>query len=369
MTNACSDHPGSTHRNEAAQKPAEVELVEPAALLTGLKDLHGLDAAGIEARVLGWWESGGESNCNMLAQKLACLPESFMTVAFHNRIRTFAGSLTVIRSAFERYRRRELTYSETMSHIGTQFNVERNEGRSWLDTMNDLVSLMHWETNYERACEYVRGAFPTGDSDADGLRSSLLGLMNQPHRLLESSERDLFERTFVEFKLRYTEAYSRAHEETVGETLGSAAESSRIDPVALQNLQLLSRLVDADKIPLARVRAILAWRRAHRCPLPVRAILEQSSRCCCNFVPGAFFSVRASASVLNRTIHEGIERLRIDLRRHSRAIISDLEAEGADESDSKQVAALLSQGPTIPLRPRTIEVLNCVLRKLPAPHR
>ncbi len=365
MTDTYSDQSGLTPENEAAQKPADLELVGSTALLTGMNDLHGLDAAGVEARVLGWWESGAESSCQLLAQRLSCLPEPFMTVAFHNRTRAFVAGLTAVRSAFERYRREELTYSEAMSSIGTQFSLERNGGRSWFDSMEDLVCLMRWETTYGRACEYVRSAFPTGDTDVDQLRSSLLGLMNQPHRFLESSERNLFERTFMEFKLRYTEAYTRAHEETVGEASGAATGLSGIDPVALQNLQLLSRLASADRTPLARVRMVLAWRRARKCQLPVRAILEQSSRCCCNFVPGAFVSMQASAARLNQAIREGIEHLRIELRRHSRAIITDLETEGADESDSRQVAALLSQGPMIPLRPRTIEVLNSVLRKQP----
>ncbi len=369
MTDTYSDQPASALENGAAQKSAETELASSAALLTGMKDLHGLDMAGVEARVLAWWKSGAESSCHMLAQKLACLPESFMTVAFHNRTRAFMASLTAIRSAFERYSRKDLAYSEAMSHIGIQLNLERNETRSWFECMNDLVCLMRWETIYERACEYVRRAFPTGDTVVDHLRSSLLDLMNQPHRFLESSDRDLFERTFMEFKLRYSETYARAHEETVGEASGSEGGLSGVDRVALKNLQLLSRLPDANRTPLARVRMILSWRRARRCQLPVRTILEQSSRCCCNFVPGAFLSVQASASQLNHAIHEEIERLRIELRKHSRGIITDLQAEGADESDSRQVAALLSQGPMIPLRPRTIEVLNSVLRKLPARHR
>ncbi|NWG12330.1 MAG: hypothetical protein HXY20_02210 [Acidobacteria bacterium] len=365
MANTCSDQSGRIPEREAAQNPTGEELAGSAVFLTGMKDLEGLDAAAVETRVIGWWEAGAGDNCRIVAEKLASLPEPFMTVAFHNRTRAFAAGLATVRSAFDRYGRNELTYSEAMFQIGVHFSREGHEGRSWIDSMNDIAALMRWQPTYERACDYVRGAVLTGDADADRLRSSLIGLMKQPHRFLESAERDRFERTFMEFKQRYANAYSRAHEETVGEVPGSTAGLSGIDRVALQNLQLLSQIAGTDRTQLTQVRLILAWRRARRCPLPARAILEQKPRCCCNFVPAAVFSVQASATELNRTVREGIEHLRAELRARRRTIIANLEAEGADENDARQVAALLSRGPVIPLRQRTIEILNAVLKKYP----
>jgi hypothetical protein len=256
-----------------------------------------------------------------------------------------------------------------MSHVGLQFGAERCQDRSWYDSVGGLAALMCWHPAYERACDYVRGALPTGDPAIDQLRSSLLELMSQPHRFLEASEREAFDRTFEEFRPRYVERYVRAHEETVGNGSGPAGEQPGVDRQALQNLELLSRLVRADRNSLARVRVLLAWRAAQRCRLRVRTILEDHPRCHCSFIPGASLSVQASAAELNRTIHEGIELLRAALRQQSKAIIAGLESESTDESDARQVAALLSQGSMVQLRPGTIEILNSVLRRLPANHR
>ena len=354
--------PNDIQANETAPHSGS-DVVGPAALLTGMEDLTGKHADEVERRVLEWWESGPEGDCRMLAGKLSSLPESFMTVAFQNSTRGFAASMTAVCAAFDRYRRHELTFPEAMSHIGLQLSIERNESRSWRDTMDCLVALMRWQPVYERTCDYVRGALPTGDPDTDRMRSSLQEMTNQPHRFLEPSGRAAFDKAFSEFRSRYQEIYCRAHDETVRDGPESAEELPGVDRTALRNLELLSRLVRADREPLARVRAVLAWRRTQRCQLSVRTILEDSPRCCCNFIPGASLNVQASAPRLNQTIHEGIERLRAWLREYRRAIITDLESEGADESDSRQVAALLSQGSMVQLRPRTIEVLNSVLRR------
>ncbi len=133
--------------------------------------------------------------------------------------------------------------------------------------------------------------------------------------------------------------------------------------MALHNLEMLSNLHYTDKSHLNRVRIIGEWLHGSQCELPVRAILDKYPRCYCNFDPSGNTQMSALVEQINRAILDGIEYFRNALRKCSRTIIEEIKSLRVDENHARQIAALLSRGPMVPLKPRAIDILNEVIQK------
>jgi hypothetical protein len=347
-------------------EPGAEAALSCASLLTGIDEIRGMTLEEAELRFREWWVSGPAGNCVLLAERLDCLPESFVTVHFHNRTRPFAHRLATLTATIERLWKNDVSFVAAMSRISGECMLGQEAGIPWHRSVDELASLMRWLPAFEHACEYVRSAFPSGDSDIDRVRASLLASIERPDRFLASDERDSFDRAFLGFKSRYTETYALAHEQTVAMIVGSVPEATGLDTPALRNLEILSGFAQADRSCLERVRTIAAWLKNHRCNLPVRRILDRYPRCYCNFLPGADLKLQMPVSDLNAMIREGVERIRESLRGCSTAIVAELKSLGISESDTRQVVALLGQGPLVDLRPRTIEVLNAIIQRQPS---
>jgi hypothetical protein len=358
-----------SHQNAdpaAGLEPGAETALSCASSLTGIDELRHMTLEEAELRFREWWVSGPAANCVLLVEKLDFLPESFMTVHFHNRTRPFANRLATLTATIERLWKDDVSFVGAMSRIAGECMPGQEPGMPWQKSVDELAALMRWLPAFEHACDYVRSAFPSGDPDIDRVRASLLASIEKPDRFLAADERDSFDRSFLEFKSHYAEAYARAHEQTVAMIVGSVAEATGLDTTALRNLEILSGFAQADRTSLERVRAIAAWLRNHHCNLSVRRILERYPRCYCNFLPGADLRLQMPVSDLNAMIREGIERIRELLRRCSTAILAELKSLNLSDSDTRQVEALLGQGPLTDLRPRTIEVLNAIIQRQPS---
>ncbi len=347
-------------------EPGAETALSCASYLTGIDELRHMTLEEAELRFREWWVSGPAANCVLLVEKLDFLPESFMTVHFHNRTRPFANRLATLTVTIERLWKNDVSFVGAMSRIAGECMPGQEPGMPWQNSVDELAALMRWLPAFEHACDYVRSAFPSGDPDIDRVRASLLASIEKPDRFLAADERDSFDRSFLEFKSHYAEAYARAHEQTVAMIVGSVAEATGLDTTALRNLEILSGFAQADRTSLERVRAIAAWLRNHHCNLPVRRILDRYPRCYCNFLPGADLRLQMPVSDLNAMIREGIERIRELLRRCSTAILAELKSLNLSDSDTRQVETLLGQGPLVDLRPRTIEVLNAIIQRQPS---
>lgn len=337
-----------------------------ASLLTGIEEISGMTPEEAEIRFREWWVAGPAANCSLLAEKLNLLPEPFMTVHFHNRTRPLAGRLATMAATIERLWRNEISFVGAMSQISSTRKSGQDTEPPWHQAVDELAALMRWTPAFDQASEYVRSALPSGDPDIDRIRISLLDSIDKPDLFLAADERDSFDRSFLDYKTRYVEAYARAHDETVGMMASTGAGAKSLDAAALRNLEILSGLTQADRRCLERIRMTVTWLKNHRCDLPVRRILDRYPRCFCNFLPGADLSLQVSVGDLNAMIRGGIERIRESLRGCGVAIIEELKSLGISESDFKQVAALLGQGPVADLRPRTIELLNALVQRQPS---
>jgi len=136
-----------------------------------------------------------------------------------------------------------------------------------------------------------------------------------------------------------------------------------VNSTALHNLELLSNLHYIDKGPLNRVRIIGKWLHRRQCALPAGEILQKYPRCYCNFNPSGNTQTSALVEQINSAILDGLGYLRSILRKCSRTIIEEIKYLKVDDNHARQIASLLSRGPMIALKPRSIEILNNVIQK------
>jgi hypothetical protein len=366
VTENGGEYPRQKDDSEVCLEAGDQTALNCAALLTGVDEINHMMPEEAEIRFREWWVSGPAANCVLLVEKLDCLPEPFVTVHFHNRTRPLAARLATITTTIELLWKNEISFAGAMSRISGECGAGQEGAVSWQKSVDDMAALMRWLPAFEHACEYVRTALPSGDHDIDGIRASLLASIDQPDRFLSAEERDTFDRSFLKFKTLYLEHYASAHEQTVGMTIGTAAEATTLDTKTLCNLEILSGFAQADRSCLERVRTIVAWLRTHHCDLPVRRILDRYPRCYCNFLPGAELSLQVPVSELNAMVQEGAERIRNSLKSCSTSIIAETKSLGLSESDTRQVAALLGPAPLTDLQPRTIEILNAIIQRQPA---
>jgi hypothetical protein len=232
----------------------------------------------------------------------------------------------------------------------------------WRRSLDNLGGLVRWMPSLLHAQDYLRAAFPLGQDRIDALRDLLLKIFDEPCQLLEAKVRNNFDADFLEYKKKYLDCYCSLHENSF-RLNNENNEESRIDPVALRNLDLLSGLQYTDKIYLNRVNILAKWVQRNKCNLPLRRILERYPRCYCNFNPSGNRQPTGIGSRINGVIQEGIDYFRSVLRNCEDLIVQELETQHADENTSRQIKMLLSHNPMSALKPQSIEILNKIIWK------
>jgi hypothetical protein len=212
------------------------------------------------------------------------------------------------------------------------------------------------------AQDYLRAAFPLGQDNLDRVRDALLQSLEEPYGFLESTRRDEFDAGFFEFKRTYVECYCTLHENSFQLT-SENNENSKIEPIALRNLDLLTGLQYTDKIYLNRVNILAKWVQRNKCSLPIRKIMERYPRCYCNFNPFANQQPAGMGVQINNAIQEGIEYFRTILRNCEGLIVKELKSQQVDDSISRQIEMILNRNPMSALKPQSIEVLNRIILK------
>lgn len=339
-----------------------LEAIRWASALAGQNFLPDTDPAEAAGWLLNWWASIHKMDPSLPSGGLEALPESFRTVRLWNEIKSLQGHLDLLRPAMHALRRQEISFTELMTQVFEHFK-DQSRMLAWKQSLEKIVAAIQWAPEFEQARSYVSLAFPTGQARLDELRNALLEMIDHPHRLMDAAERDNFERMLEEFKNGYIDLYHSRHEDTVHITADSSKSEPKVNSTALHNLEMLSNLHYTDKSHLNRVRIVGKWLHGSQCGLPVREILDKYPRCHCNFNPGGNAQRSALVEQINTAILEGIEYFRNILRKCSRTIIEELKNLKVDDNHAKQIAALLSRGPMIPLKPRAIDILNEVIQR------
>jgi len=334
-----------------------------AALLSGLDGIRGVDLSSATEQLLAWWATNLDLDPGLSVGDWPEVPESFLTTKFSEELRFFNTCLDQLRPLLGQLRNGETELRHAMRQVAIAFSRQETRLRRWRRLLDRLPSLMQWLPSYAHAQSYLSGVYPTDRVVLEQNRENLLSAMRAPIRFMDPAERDRFDREFLEFKKGYSDYYCALHEGS--RQFGGKQEGVdlKLDSVSLMNLERLSTLAHSNKSYLNRVRIIGKWIQANRCPLPAREILDSHPRCYCNFDPIGGKNPSELANQVNGIIQEGIDYFRKSLRGCSSIIIQELKSQGVDDRHARQIAALLSHGPMIPLHARSIEVLNRMIDK------
>jgi hypothetical protein len=329
-------------------------------LLCGSEGTGDPDLSTAELQLISWWETFLEADCRALMSRLHALPDGLLTTRIWDEIKFLESSFDMLSAAINRLRNHEVTLSDAIAHIAKGFGNDEGRLLRWRNSLHNLAGFVRWIPAYRHARDYILGAFPALSPELSSLWNALVDAMGQPHRFVAGGERDSFDARFLTFSQGYRDLYSSLHEEALGRI------QTRVDPVALRNLELLTRLHYADRSYLDRVRLIGRWADQNRCELPVRRILERYPRCHCNFVPAVKQDVTYPVAQINKVVEAGTEHVRRILRHRSKEIIDSLESFDAGSLVARQIASILSHRPLVALSPQSIDMLNRILTQKPA---
>ncbi len=355
--------PGAVRLSRGAaptSREMEKQALHWAALLSGKNDSKSSDSEEAKRDVLDWWFHVEVSG---LATGLQQIPDAFLTVQFWDYVKAYEAYLESLRPVLIRLREADIEFFEAMIQVARIFNSEEERLEIWKQSLESLSGLLRWLPSFEHERNYLYSAVPTGQGALEEVRTQLLEMLDKPQQFLEALNRDSFEQNFLGFKKGYIDYYTSKHEDALHIIGNPEKLESKVDYIALRNLEMLSNLQYAAKSYLNRVRIIGKWVQANQCDLPVRDILESFPRCYCNFSPAASGHLSESVSQMNTIIDEGIHYFRSILRHCKMHVIQDLKTMDVDDLHSRQIAALLSNGRMVQLEPRTVEILNRIIQK------
>jgi hypothetical protein len=328
-----------------------------AELLTGRPEIRDGSTEQVRAQLAEWMDSVED-----FFKKLPELPETFMTTRFSRDLNAIRATVQNLKPVLFSLRTCAFTLREAMAHIARNFGSDEERLLKWRRSLDNLGGFVRWVPSLLHAQDYLRAAFPLGQERIDALRDLLLKIFEEPCQLLEAKTRNDFDANFLEYKKKYLDCYCSLHENSF-HLNNEDNEASRIDPVALRNLDLLSGLQYTDKIHLNRVNILAKWVQRNKCNLPLRRILERYPRCYCNYNPSGNRQPAGIGSRINGVIQEGIDYFRSILRNCEDLIVQELETQHADENTSRQIKMLLSHNPLSALKPQSIEMLNKIIWK------
>jgi hypothetical protein len=335
----------------------ERQALHWAELLTGMQDIRKGSIENARAQLIEWMDS-----IDIFFKKLPEFPEAFMTIRFWRDFTSTKGCAQNLKPIIYSLRTSSLTLRETMDHIARNFGFDEKRLLRWRQSLDNLGGLARWMPSFLYAQDYLRAAFPLGQDNLDRVRDALLQSLEEPYGFLESTRRDEFDAGFFEFKRTYVECYCTLHENSFQLT-SENNENSKIEPIALRNLDLLTGLQYTDKIYLNRVNILAKWVQRNKCSLPIRKIMERYPRCYCNFNPFANQQPAGMGVQINNAIQEGIEYFRTILRNCEGLIVKELKSQQVDDSISRQIEMILNRNPMSALKPQSIEVLNRIILK------
>jgi hypothetical protein len=338
----------------------ESQALHWAELITGRPEIQDGSVEHARAQLIEWMDSIEE-----VFKRLPEFPESFMTTRFARDLNSIKGIAQILKPVLYSLRTSAFTLREAMDHIARNFASDEKRLLKWRQSLNNLGGLARWMPVFLHARDYVRTAFPLGQENIDQLRDALLKSIDEPYQFLETRARTDFDANYFEFKKNYVDSYCTLHE-NAHQINNEKNEETRIDPVALRNLDLLTGLQYTDKIYLNRVNILAKWVQRNKCSMPVRSILDRYPRCYCNFNPLGNQQPAGMGSQINTAIREGIDYFRAVLRDCKDLILEELKMHDVDEGTLRQITMLVGENPMSALKPQSIDFLNKVIWKYPS---
>lgn len=345
-----------------APKTEEKQSLYWIALFTGIRKLRTSTTEYAHKQMMEWWQYSVER----VSMQIPQLPDDFRTTRIWREIKFVDNYFIRLKPVFTALQTGTHELNETVAQLRHIFSEEESRLIKWKQSLENIQGLLLWLPAFSHARDYLLSAFPLGMERPDRLCESLIRSIQDTFPFLEEETRRHFDEKFLEFKKQYIEDYCSLHEEMRHVIRDVKKEQSKVDPVSLRNLALMSGLQYTDKSYLNRVNTLARWIQRNQCTLPVSQILERYPRCYCNFNPCSMHQPTGPANQINGIIQEGIEYYRTGLSQCRNLIKKELKAQKLDSTISEQIESLIGNGAMVPLKEQTVESLNRIIEKNPS---
>jgi hypothetical protein len=314
-----------------------------------------------ESEARKWAAAHLESQSGLLPGGIHPIPEPFLTKRYRDEAKDFDSAWERIRPTLIPFVRGELTCETAMAQISQAFGGDEERLHQWKMRACEVPEILRWQLHFEDAHRYLNASFSTDDPEVEQRRLELKRACSEPHRFLQPSPRSEFDIAFMKFKSRYIDFYATAHENSAEILADPTRMRSRLNPISLRNLELMSQIKGANRGFLNQVRALGKKIEEAQCSHPVRAILQRHPVCYCNMRPCGNRSLPQYLDQMNTAIADGIRNIRSILQSRKSVIGRKLDESGADAGCAREIAALLGEVDLPPISTESIRILNQLL--------
>jgi hypothetical protein len=313
-------------------------------------------------QLLKWWNYSTEGISRLHEE----LPEEFRTTRIWRQIKYAENYSTRLKPVFTDSAEKACSLKESEDRLRKIFSGDEDRLAQWKSILENIRGLIPWLHSFRHARDYLLASFPLRQEHADALRLSLIRSVRDPYPFLEEETRNRFDDNFLEFKNIYIANYGEMHETMRHAIRDVKKEESNVDPVALKNLELLSRLLYTDKSYLNRINILATWIKRNQCTLPVADILQRYPRCYCNFNPCLIRQPAAPVEKIKAIVRDGIRYFQTVLVQCRDRIEKEARSRNMDHGFCRQIDAFIENGSASPIEDQTIESVNQIFRKHPA---
>jgi hypothetical protein len=352
-------------------EPLSDEAVEWARLLTGEASLaasaHEEVGAALKSWVGEWKECG-------LRQKFELLPDWCLTTRvwkIEGEVRKSFGRAT---AAVEAALAGKGTLASALRHVSESFGNSRVRFRLRSRALEELKGFVASQAEREHVRAYLAAAESTGIDEIETARRELLNISEDSNNFLDAFKRARFERLWLEFRARYGEHYTTAHDKTVGARDLRAALIELRRGERWREFESLARLPVVSSQVWRQAEALLRLAEIGRCTMPVRVILETRPACACRFRLSRASELEELPQELEALMERGLGVYRRTLLMLGASLAISLDALARRETDDAMIARARSlssgfaQG-RLPerLTRQDVALVERALRRMPAP--
>lgn len=362
----------------AQAEPLTAEALEWARLLTGRGSL-GLSESGDEeaaqeevCAALAEWN--GEWRQSGLRQRFELLPDWCLTTRVWKTETEVRKSFGRAAAAVEAALAGKGTLASALRHTADAFGNSRERFALRARALEDLKGFVESQPEREHVRAYLAAAEATGVDEIETARRELLNISEDSNNFLEAKRRARFERLWTEFRTRYGEHYTAAHDKTVGARAARASLTELRRSERWREFEALARLPVVSTQVWRQAEALLRHAESGRCTMPVRVILETRPACACRFKLSRASEMEELPQELEALMERGLEVYRRTLLMLGASLAISLDALSRRETDdalmgrARALASGLAQG-RLPerLTRQDVALVERALRRMPAP--
>lgn len=372
------DHSAAAEQVFAQAEPLSEEALEWARLLTGRGSLGISDSGGAEvaheevSAALASWV--GEWRQTGLRQKFESLPDWCLTTRVwktETEVRkSFGRAAAVVEAALAG----KGTLASALRHAAEAFGNSRERFAQRTRSLEDLKGFVESQPEREHVRAYLAAAEATGVDEIETARRELLNISEDSNNFLEAKRRARFERLWTEFRARYGEHYTAAHDKTVGARAARASLTELRRGERWREFEALARLPVVSSQVWRQAETLLRQSEGGRCTMPVRVILDTRPACACRFRLSRAGEMEELPQELEALMERGLEVYRRTLLMLGASLAISLDALSRRETDealmarARSLASGLAQG-RLPerLTRQDVALVERALRRMPAP--